>query len=81
MNDAECNRAAQLGPAQADDFAAICRLLGAADNPSQDLAEQGLEQFVVCEAASELVGVVGLEFTRQDAWVRSLAVAQPWRSR
>ena len=81
MNDAECNRVAQLRPAQADDFAAICRLLDAADNPSQDLSERGLEQFVVCEAASELVGVVGLEPYGQDAWVRSLAVAQPWRSR
>jgi amino-acid N-acetyltransferase len=42
---------------------------------------EALPSFVVAESGGELVGVAGLEPCRDNALLRSVAVADAWRSR
>ena len=72
---------AHLRPAATTDLAAIERLLVASALPL-DGVRDALPTFVVAEAAGEIVGVAGLELCGDcDALLRSVAVADAWRSR
>lgn len=72
--------AARLRPAVREDLAAIERLLTASKLPLDGVSE-ALPSFIVAESGSELVGVAGLEPCRENALLRSVAVAEDWRSR
>ena len=72
--------AARIRPAAREDLAAIERLLTASKLPLDGVCE-ALPSFVVAESAGELVGVAGLERCRDNALLRSVAVAESWRSR
>ena len=72
--------AARLRPAVRDDLAAIERLLTASKLPLDGVGE-ALPSFIVAESGTELVGVAGLEPCRENALLRSVAVAEEWRSR
>jgi len=73
--------AAQLRPATATDLAAVERLLAASGLPL-DGVRDALPTFVVAESGGEIVGVAGLEpCGERDALLRSVAVADAWRSR
>jgi len=71
---------ATLRPARETDLAAIERLLTASELPLAGVADH-LPTFVVAEAEGALVGVAGLELCRDEALLRSVAVAPEWRSR
>src|SRR5690348_8370072 len=71
---------AQLRGAQPSDLPAIERLLTASNLPL-DGVKDALQSFVVAESAGELVGVAGLESCSENALLRSVAVADTWRSR
>jgi len=71
---------ATLRPARADDLAAVSRLLTDAHLPLDGVAES-LADFVVAESDAALVGVAGLERCGRYALLRSVAVADAWRSR
>ena len=62
-----------------DDLAAVERLLVASDLPLDGVRE-ALPSFVVAQAGDEIVGVAGLEVCRDNALLRSVAVADAWRS-
>ena len=72
--------AARIRPAAREDLAAIERLLTASKLPLDGVRE-ALPSFVVAESAGELVGVAGLERCRDNALLRSVAVAESCRSR
>ncbi len=69
-----------LRPASGDDLAAISRLLTDAKLPLDGVA-QALADFVVAEASGAVIGVAGLERCEANALLRSVAVAEAWRSR
>ena len=71
---------ARLRPAAITDLAAIERLLTASHLPLDGVPE-ALASFVVAEANDEIVGVAGLEACCDNALLRSVAVADGWRSR
>jgi N-acetylglutamate synthase-like GNAT family acetyltransferase len=72
--------AAQVRPATPDDLAAVERLLAASGLPLDGVRE-ALPTFVVAAAGGDVVGVAGLERCRENALLRSVAVADTWRSR
>jgi amino-acid N-acetyltransferase len=71
---------ARLRAATTSDLPAIERLLTASSLPLDGVME-ALPSFVVAESGGELVGVAGLEPCRDNALLRSVAVADGWRSR
>lgn len=75
---------ARLRAAAPGDLVEIERLLTAAGLPLAGVPE-ALPNFVVAESGSaadaHLVGVAGLEVCRDNALLRSVAVAPEWRSR
>lgn len=71
---------ARLRPAAPGDLPAVERLLAASHLPLDGVRE-ALPTFVVAESGDELVGVAGLEACRDNALLRSVAVADGWRSR
>lgn len=71
--------AARVRPAIATDLPAVERLLVASGLPL-DGVEDALPTFVVAQAGDELVGVAGLELCCDNALLRSVAVADAWRS-
>ncbi|HML35206.1 arsenic resistance N-acetyltransferase ArsN2 [Sporomusa sphaeroides] len=68
-----------LRPAQADDLAAVERLLTASGLPTAGVADH-LATFFVAEADG-VAGVIGLELAGENALLRSLAVAGEQRKR
>src|SRR5439155_10392486 len=71
---------AELRAARAGDLPAIERLLTKSQLPLAGVAE-ALEGFVVAESDGAIVGTAALEFCRDNALLRSVAVAPEWRSR
>ena len=69
-----------LRPAQSTDLPSIEQLLKAANLPLAGVAE-ALPGFVVAEAEGAIVGTAALEVCRDNALLRSVAVAPEWRSR
>jgi len=69
----------QVRAATADDLAAIERLLTASGLPVGGVRE-ALPDFVVATSGDDVVGVAGLEVCCDNALLRSVAVADPWRS-
>lgn len=69
-----------LRPASPDDMPAIEQLLLASGLPLDGVRE-ALPSFIVAEAGSEVVGVAGMEARNDNALLRSVAVAEKWRSR
>jgi len=72
--------AARIRPATAADLPAVERLLVANHLP-RDGVPEAMPAFVVAEAGDEIVGVAGLEVCCNNALLRSVAVANTWRSR
>lgn len=70
---------AHIRPATAADLPAVEKLLSESDLPLAGVRES-LNDFVVAEAAGDLVGVAGLEVCCDDALLRSVAVRPEWRS-
>ena len=70
---------AQVRQAVAADLPAVERLLGDAGLPLDGVRE-ALNTFVVAESAGAVVGVAGLEVCCDNALLRSVAVADAWRS-
>lgn len=62
------------------DLPAVERLLAASHLPLEGVSEAFLT-FVVAEAEGAVVGVAGLELCCNNALLRSVAVADAWRSR
>jgi N-acetylglutamate synthase-like GNAT family acetyltransferase len=62
------------------DLAAVERLLTTSGLPLDGVRE-ALPHFVVAEAGDDVVGVAGLEVCCDNALLRSVAVADVWRSR
>lgn len=71
---------ANLRPAQAADLPGIERLLTTSNLPLAGVAG-ALPGFVVAEHEGAIVGTAALELCRDDALLRSVAVAPEWRSR
>jgi N-acetylglutamate synthase-like GNAT family acetyltransferase len=71
--------APQLRSAAPADLPAIERLLTASGLPLDGVRE-ALASIVVAEAAGDIVGVAGLELCCDNALLRSVAVADAWRS-
>jgi amino-acid N-acetyltransferase len=63
-----------IRPAAPGDFAAVVNLLEAAQLPTAGL-KPSLPDFLVAEAAGQLVGAIGLEVYGEDALLRSAVVA------
>ena len=76
---ATTDRAAMLRPATAQDLVVVERLLSVNQLPLEGV-RAALPNFVVAEAAGEIVGVAGLELCSENALLRSVAVAEPWRA-
>lgn len=70
----------ELRGATASDLPAIERLLARSSLPL-DGVRDALPAFVVAEAGRDVVGVAGLELCGDNALLRSVAVADDWRSR
>jgi N-acetylglutamate synthase-like GNAT family acetyltransferase len=70
----------RLRPARAADLSAVERLLEANHLPLDGVRE-AFPSFVVAESDDAVVGVAGLEVCGGDALLRSVAVADEWRSR
>jgi N-acetylglutamate synthase-like GNAT family acetyltransferase len=68
-----------LRPANIGDLALVEALLVANDLPTDGVRE-ALDSFVVAESNHEIVGVAGLELCCDNALLRSVAVANAWRS-
>jgi N-acetylglutamate synthase-like GNAT family acetyltransferase len=66
--------------ATADDVAQVERLLTASGLPLDGVRE-ALPMFVVADHGDAIVGVAGLELCGNHALLRSVAVADDWRSR
>ena len=73
--------ACKIRNARIEDHADIRSLLSAVGLPTQDLSNERFEHFIVCMADDVVAGVVGLEHYGSSALVRSLAVAEPYRSK
>lgn len=71
---------AVVRPATPEDLPRIEQLLTASALPL-DGVKESLGDFVVAESGPDIVGVAGLEICRDDALLRSVAVAPGWRSR
>src|SRR2546423_5715154 len=71
---------AELRAARAGDRPAIERLLMKSELPLAGVAES-LPGFVVAESDGTIVGTAALEVRRDNALLRSVAVAPEWRSR
>jgi N-acetylglutamate synthase-like GNAT family acetyltransferase len=71
--------APHLRSATSTDLPAVERLLTESGLPLDGVRE-AFDTFVVAEAASELIGVAGLEVCCNDALLRSVAVRPEWRS-
>src|SRR5690348_6173790 len=71
---------ANLRAARSTDLPGIERLLTAANLPLAGVAES-LPGFVVAESDGAIVGTAALEVCRDNALLRSVAVAADWRSR
>ena len=69
-----------LRAATPEDLPAVQQLLAASGLPL-DGVKEALPTFVVAEADEDVVGVAGLEMCRENALLRSVAVAPEWRSR
>ena len=83
MSIASSNRTtpdAQVRPAQPQDLPAVERLLAASSLPLEGVRD-ALPTFVVAQAGNDIVGVAGLEVCCDNALLRSVAVADDWRSR
>lgn len=80
MNNTMTATEPRLRAAAPADLAAIERLLVASELPTDGVRE-GLDGFLVAEAGDEIVGVAGLEVGGDNALLRSVAVADAWRSR
>lgn len=72
--------APRVRPAAPADLPAVERLLTASGLPLDGVRE-ALPAFVVAEAGEDVVGVAGLEVCCDNALLRSVAVADAWRSR
>ena len=72
--------AARLRPAAPTDLPQVERLLTASGLPL-DGVQDALSSFVVADADRRIVGVAGLELCCDNALLRSVAVADDWRSR
>jgi len=70
---------ARLRPAAPSDLEKVERLLTASHLPLDGVAD-ALGTFVVAEAGDDIVGVAGLEVCCDNALLRSVAVADDWRS-
>ena len=71
---------ASLRPATPDDLRDVERLLVASSLPTAGVAD-ALPAFTVAVSGDEIVGVAGLEVCCDNALLRSVAVAESWRSR
>jgi amino-acid N-acetyltransferase len=71
--------AVKVRPALPTDLSAVEHLLASSGLPLDGVRE-ALPTFVVAEAASGVVGVAGLELCCDNALLRSVAVADAWRS-
>jgi amino-acid N-acetyltransferase len=71
---------ARIRAATDDDLPAVEHLLRASELPLDGVRE-AFDTFVVAESGGDLVGVAGIEVCRDDALLRSVAVAPDWRSR
>jgi N-acetylglutamate synthase-like GNAT family acetyltransferase len=71
--------ATELRPAVGSDLPAIEALLTASELPL-DGVRASLPTFIVAEHGGALVGVAGLELCRENALLRSVAVADGWRA-
>lgn len=71
---------ARLRPATSADLPNVEKLLTASRLPLDGVRE-ALPTFIVAESAGDLVGVAGLEVCCDNALLRSVAVADAWRSR
>jgi N-acetylglutamate synthase-like GNAT family acetyltransferase len=80
MANAKRNTEPQVRCAAPADLAAVERLLTASGLPLDGVSE-ALHDFVVAEAEDEVIGVAGLEVCSDNALLRSVAVADTWRSR
>lgn len=67
--------------ATAADLPGICRLLGLAGLPSDDLTERSLKHFLVLRDEGVLIAAIGLEAYDDAALLRSLVVAESARGR
>ena len=70
---------AVLRAATAEDIDGVEALLSASDLPV-DGVRAAIATFVVAESNHDIVGVAGLEVCRDNALLRSVAVADAWRS-
>jgi amino-acid N-acetyltransferase len=73
-------RGVHVRRARAADLPAVERLLEANHLPLDGVRE-AFPTFVVAESDDDVVGVAGLEVCEGDALLRSVAVADDWRSR
>jgi amino-acid N-acetyltransferase len=71
--------AAQVRPATPNDLAPVEQLLRASNLPLDGVRE-ALPTFFVAQAGNDIVGVAGLEVCCDNALLRSVAVADAWRS-
>ena len=71
--------AATVRPATPADLAGVEGLLTRSGLPL-DGVRDALSAFVVAQAGDDIVGVAGLEVCCDNALLRSVAVADPWRS-
>ena len=72
--------AATVRPATPADLAGVEGLLTRSGLPL-DGVRDALATFVVAQAGNDIVGVAGLEVCCDNALLRSVAVADPWRAR
>jgi amino-acid N-acetyltransferase len=77
---AAATESVELRAATSADLGQIERLLTASSLPL-DGVEEALPGFVVAEEGNTIVGVAGLEVCSDNALLRSVAVADEWRSR
>jgi len=80
MTDVTTAQAARIRPATSTDLAAVEQLLTASSLPLDGVRE-ALPTYIVAEAGGVIVGVAGLELCGEHALLRSVAVADGWRSR
>jgi N-acetylglutamate synthase-like GNAT family acetyltransferase len=71
---------ARVRAAGARELAAMEALLASSSLPTEGVAER-LGDFLVAEAAGEVVGLAGLERHGPDGLLRSVAVSPSWRGR
>jgi len=79
-NVAPITATAALRAATPIDLEAVERLLTSSQLPLDGVRE-ALPTFIIAEAGNEIVGVAGLEVCCDNALLRSVAVADAWRSR